>query len=72
MRDLNGRGTVAAQHWSRKAIMSKTALILETHGSVTRLVLNRPQMMIELNLTVFEGYPGVKRHFPHICAGAPG
>lgn len=58
MRDLKERGTVAAQHWSRKAVMSETARIVETHGPGTRLVLNRPQAMIELNLAMFEGYPG--------------
>lgn len=64
MRDLNGRGTVAAQHWTRKAVMSETALIVETRGSDTRLVLNRPQAM-------FEECPEIARHFLHMCAMAP-
>lgn len=38
--------------------MSETALLVEIRGSGTRLVLNRPQAMIELNLAMFEGHPG--------------
>lgn len=56
MRGLKGRGTEAAQHWTWKAEMNETALIIENHGSVTRLVMNRPQAMNALNLAMFDGF----------------